>query len=57
MAQYDFITTQKGFYSSYWDTGLYGNYFLIDPERFYDVVQYNNEAYSSSTALIQVCII
>ena len=29
LATYPFIQEQKGFYSSYWDTGIYGNYFVI----------------------------
>jgi len=41
MVKYDFIETQKGFYSSYWDTGLYGNYFVCDPARFREVVKLN----------------
>lgn len=41
MANHDFIQTQKGFFSSYWDTGLYGNYFQTDPAHFKDVSKYN----------------
>lgn len=29
MSKYSFIEQQKGFYSSYWDAGLYGNYFVV----------------------------
>jgi hypothetical protein len=47
LAKYPFIQEQKGFYSSYWDTGLYGNYFVVEPDKFKDVVKLNTEAYAS----------
>jgi hypothetical protein len=52
MASYNFIETQKGFYSSYWDTGIYGNYFVCDPKKALDVIRLNIEAYASKFAII-----
>lgn len=46
LASYDFIEKQKGFYSSYWDTGLYGNYFHVKPEKVLDVIKLSNEGYA-----------
>ena len=48
MANYDYIQTQKGFFSSYWDTGLYGNYFKCDPKHVSDILQHNTEAYAGN---------
>ena len=53
MSSYPFIDTQKGFYSSYWDTGLYGNYFKCAPERVKEVMQRNSEAYAGMMVFIQ----
>ena len=39
LAPLTFIDKQKGFYSSYWDTGLYGNYFHCEPEKVMDVIR------------------
>jgi predicted Zn-dependent peptidase len=52
MAKHEFIEVQKGFYSSYWDTGLYGNYFVCEPSRFLDVIKLNTEAYANYAAKI-----
>ena len=46
MAKYDYIQTQKGFFSSYWDTGIYGNYFACQPEKVRDILHHNIEAYA-----------
>lgn len=54
MAKHDFILHQKGFYSSYWDTGLYGNYYLCDPKRALDVIKLSTEAYNRKTCLTLV---
>ncbi len=42
LATCDFIQKQKGFYSSYWDTGLYGNYFHCQPEKVLEVLKISN---------------
>lgn len=42
LASYEFIDKQKGFYSSYWDTGLYGNYFHVQPDKVLDVIKLSN---------------
>ena len=46
LAEYDYIYTQKGFYSSYYDTGLFGNYFVCEPEKAGDVIHNSLEALS-----------
>ena len=46
MASHGYIETQKGFFSSYWDTGLYGNYFKTSPNNVKDVIMHNTEAYA-----------
>jgi len=51
MAGLDFIDTQKGFFSSYWDTGLYGNYFRTSPEHVKDILQHNTSAYAGNLFL------
>ena len=51
MAAHDFIETQKGFFSSYWDTGLYGNYFKTDPKHVKDIINYNTQAYAGTLFL------
>jgi hypothetical protein len=53
MSNYPYITTQKGFYSSYWDTGLYGNYFRCAPEHVKDIIQHNAEAYACNSPTTQ----
>jgi hypothetical protein len=42
LSSYEFIDKQKGFYSSYWDTGMYGNYFHCEPEKVLDVIKLSN---------------
>ena len=51
LAGYEFIDKQKGFYSSYWDTGLYGNYFHVAPEKVLDVIKLSAEGYSRNWIL------
>ncbi len=46
LSSYDFIDKQKGFYSSYWDTGMYGNYFHVVPEKALDVIKLSTEGYA-----------
>lgn len=48
LAPYEFILKQKGFYSAYWDTGIFGNYFLCEPEKVQEVIKLNIEGFSSS---------
>jgi hypothetical protein len=48
LAHCDFIDKQKGFYSSYWDTGVYGNYFHCEPSKVLDVIKLNLEGYKSN---------
>lgn len=48
LAPHSFIEQQKGFYSAYWDTGLFGNYFLCKPENAREVVQLTLEAFAST---------
>jgi hypothetical protein len=48
LAPYDFIIKQKGFYSAYWDTGIFGNYFVCEPERAQDVIMLSLEALQSN---------
>ena len=52
MSKYDYVQTQKGFFSSYWDTGLYGNYFRCDPKHVRDIMQHNAEAYAGTLSLL-----
>lgn len=51
MSQYEYIETQKGFFSSYWDTGIYGNYFKCDPRHVRSIMMHNAEAYAGSELL------
>ena len=48
LARHEYIEKQKGFYSSYWDTGIFGNYFLCEPEKSLEVIQHSIEALSSN---------
>ena len=48
MSKHDYIYSQKGFYSSYWDAGIYGNYFTCPPAKALDVIKHNSEAYAST---------
>ena len=52
LSVHPFIKKQKGFYSSYWDTGLFGNYFLIEPEKSVEAIQYSLDALSSKYCFI-----
>lgn len=56
MAKHDFIQTQKGFFSSYWDTGLYGNYFQCDPKYVGAIMQHNAEAYAGKYFITQIML-
>lgn len=47
LAPYDFILKQKGFYTAYWDAGIFGNYFVCEPEKAQDVISLSVEGFAS----------
>lgn len=46
LTNYSSISKQKGFFSSYWDTGMYGNYFICEPDKLADVISVMREGYN-----------
>ena len=54
LAPHEYIKKQKGFYSSYWDTGLYGNYYHVEPEKVLDMMKLSNEGYSCNFLIISI---
>lgn len=48
LTQYKSLSKQKGFYTSYFDTGLFGNYFECQPDRLEDAINVTNQSFKSN---------
>ena len=53
MAKYPFIHKQKGVFISYYDTGVFGNYFVTPPDKLTDLIKISRQGYESNHEVTQ----